>query len=73
MQETVSMVSDRNWFLNGFTLALDGQIPHRLSPEMMWRGWGFGVLERDHHFERCRKRGFRGLWRKAIAKIRPLK
>ena len=72
MQANVSVVSDRDWFMNGFTLALDGQMPHELSPKLMWAGWGFGVLEREGRFQPQRATGFRALWRKALSKIRPL-
>jgi hypothetical protein len=50
MQGT-STITDRDWFMNGYSLGLDGKLLHERSPEIMWAGWGWGVLEREHIFE----------------------
>lgn len=70
MQAKVSTISQLDWLLNGFSLALDGQMPHEFSPEIMWRGWAYGVLEREGTFQLQRVSGFRALWRKAVSRFR---
>lgn len=67
----MSAISDRDWFMNGYTLALAGIVPHEKSPESMWDGWSWGALERHRVFEQklSTKGLFRRMWRDTVSKI----